>query len=89
MDLTTLNSTHTNIPPEGYDVAAMAARAAAGQPAGWKVVTGFGPKGPLGIEISVDAEGSVTMPDGYQPVIESGRLTGWIEPCHLLDVPSA
>ncbi len=82
IDFASIPPASSNIPADGYDIAGTASRAAlAGAPVVLRFFTGItGADGTWPeVTISVGADGSVTMPDGYEPVISDGKVTGWRE----------
>lgn len=82
IDFATLPSVLSNVPPEGYHLETVAAQAKAQrEPVRLRFITGItGEDGTWPeIVITIDADGRVTMPSGYQPVIADGVFGGWHE----------
>jgi hypothetical protein len=80
IDFTNIPAAGSNIPAGGYDIAELAAKAAAqGEPVVLRYITGItGPDGTWPeLVVKATEDGSIVMPAGYEPVIADGKFTGW------------
>jgi hypothetical protein len=78
-DFASFPAAWSNIPADGYDIAAEAVKAAAqGAPVRLRFITGITGKDGTWPEavVAIGADGIVTASEGCDPVVRNGRITG-------------